>query len=34
VNVAQDANWRTVVPHHGIPTGNGQTVRELLKLAS
>jgi phthalate 4,5-dioxygenase oxygenase subunit len=34
VNVAQDTNWRAVVPHHGIPTGKGQTVRELLKLAS
>ena len=33
-NVAQDTNWRTLVPHHGIPTTNGQTVRELLKLAS
>jgi len=34
VNVAQDTNWRTIVPHHGIPTTKGQTVRELLKLAS
>ncbi len=34
VSVAQDTNWRAVVPHHGIPTGKGQTVRELLKLAS
>jgi phenylpropionate dioxygenase-like ring-hydroxylating dioxygenase large terminal subunit len=34
VNVAADTNWRTIVPHHGIPTTNGQTVRELLKLAS
>jgi hypothetical protein len=34
VNLAQDANWRSVVPHHGIATDKGQTVRELLKLAS
>ena len=34
VNVAQDTNWRTIVPHHGVPTTKGQTVRELLKLAS
>jgi phthalate 4,5-dioxygenase len=34
VSVAQDTNWRAVVPHHGISTSKGQTVRELLKLAS
>ena len=34
VNVAQDTNWRAIVPHHGVPTTKGQTVRELLKLAS
>jgi hypothetical protein len=34
VNVAQDTNWRSLVPHHGIPTTKGPTVRELLKLAS
>jgi hypothetical protein len=34
VDVAQDANWRSVVPHHGIAATKGQTVRELLKLAS
>src|SRR6266446_1461021 len=34
VNVAQDTNWRSLVPHHGVPTTKGQTVRELLKLAS
>jgi phthalate 4,5-dioxygenase len=34
VNVAQDSNWRALVPHHGIATTKGQTVRELLKLAS
>src|SRR5260370_34198502 len=33
VSVAQGANWRAVGPHHGIPTGKGQTVRERLKLA-
>jgi len=34
VNVAPDTNWRSIVPHHGIATTKGQTVRELLKLAS
>ena len=34
MGAAQDTNWRAVVPHHGIPTGKGQTVRELLNLAS
>jgi len=33
-NVAPDTNWRSLVAHHGIPTTKGQTVRELLKLAS